>query len=440
MIRIRMKNRFKILIAFLAIVLSLLSYLSWWFYKEISPRYLEALEDSLVETSTLLSSMVEVELKDENLETLNFQKTFEKSSSKAFNAFIRGYKKDRFDLVVYITDNKGLLIFDSSKKAPPGQDFSQWNDIHLTLQGKYGARATRSDPLDSMTSILYVASPILSKNNKIIGVLSVGKPTESIKHFIYRAQLKIIILFISFFILVIVSAYLFSNWVDKIQFEKQSYIERFVQGLTHEVKSPLSAIKGASELLQENRLNEDQKKALLENISLESNRIHLLLDRLLKLASIQSESYRFENENIELDKLIKEIVTSLNAQAQLKNLTIKLEGETQTSIQGDSLLLRQAISNLFQNAIDFSNQNSTITVHLSYNKSPVLEIIDEGSGIPSYAEEKIFDRFYSLQRPQGAPKSTGLGLNFAREVFQKHKAKLEVKNNPNKGVTARVIF
>lgn len=435
-----MKNKLKILFVFLFIVISLLSYLSWWFYKEISPRYLEALEDSLVETSTLLSSMIETEVKDETLDTQHFQSTFSSASSKAFSAFIRGYKKDRFDLIVYITDHNGQLLFDSTNKLMAGTDFSKWNDILRTLQGKYGARATRTDPNDPMTSVLYVAAPILSPNNKILGVVSVGKPTESVKHFIYRAQLKIVLLFVGFFILMLLSAVLFSNWVDRIQRDKQDYIERFVQGLTHELKSPLSAIKGAAELLQDSPLNKDQKESLLQNISNESHRMHLLLDRLLKLASLQSESYKLESDNILLDDMIQEIVLDFEPQARIKNIHLGIDGKTERSIRGDKLLLRQAFSNLFQNALEFSPANTTIRVLLSRNPEAQIQIIDQGEGIPDYAEKKIFERFYSLERPAKGAKSTGLGLNFAREVFEKHEAELDVFNNSERGVTAKVTF
>jgi len=114
-------------------------------------------------------------------------------------------------------------------------------------------------------------------------------------------------------------------------------------------------------------------------------------------------------------------------------------------IEGDVFLLGQAINNLLENALDFSPNNSTIFITLTRNQNKtVLAIQDQGTGIPDYALDKIFDKFYSLPRPNYAlnagQKSTGLGLNFVQEIMLLHHGKLEVTNAKEGGAIATLIF
>ena len=103
--------------------------------------------------------------------------------------------KNSSSINAYITDERGIVLYDSHSETNIGKDFSQWNDVFLTLQGKYGARSTRTDPTDPSSSVLYVAAPIRYEN-RIIGVISVSKSEESFSRFITMFQKKIIYMFI----------------------------------------------------------------------------------------------------------------------------------------------------------------------------------------------------------------------------------------------------
>jgi two-component system sensor histidine kinase CreC len=113
-----------------------------------------------------------------------------------------------------------------------------------------------------------------------------------------------------------------------------------------------------------------------------------------------------------------------------------LEGQV---VRADPFLLHQAISNLLQNAIDFSPQEGSIRLDVSVERGRVcFGVEDEGPGIPDYAKEKVLEKFFSLQRPDTGRKSTGLGLNFVREVAVLHKGELVLENLPQKGLRARL--
>jgi len=120
---------------------------------------------------------------------------------------------------------------------------------------------------------------------------------------------------------------------------------------------------------------------------------------------------------------------------------LKNDLKEEVSLRGEKFLIRQALTNLFQNAVEFSVSGGKISVKIN-TEAESLEIIieDEGPGIPEYAESKIFDRFFSLQRPDTGKKSTGLGLNFVREVSKLHGGNVTIENKHDRGVRATLTL
>ena len=110
-------------------------------------------------------------------------------------------------------------------------------------------------------------------------------------------------------------------------------------------------------------------------------------------------------------------------------------------LNGDSFLIHQALSNLIQNAIDFSAVNQNIKLSVQINDRMLNLIVeDSGAGIPDFAMAKVFDKFFSLQRPDNGEKSTGLGLNFVKEVATLHNGEIILENRTEKGVRATLIL
>ena len=143
--------------------------------KTVRPSAKRVVEDSLVDTSRLLAVMVADDVATLDKNELN--QSFNKHLAHVFTGaddLLWYHQKDKSTYHLYITDKQGVVIYDS-KNASVGADFSRWNDVYLTLQGKYGARSTDVDG----HSVMYVASPIIHQD-KLIGVLSVGKPTQTL--------------------------------------------------------------------------------------------------------------------------------------------------------------------------------------------------------------------------------------------------------------------
>ncbi|RTZ97072.1 MAG: hypothetical protein DSY90_08980 [Deltaproteobacteria bacterium] len=135
--------------------------------------------------------------------------------------------------------------------------------------------------------------------------------------------------------------------------------------------------------------------------------------------------------------IVNTVLESKQPQIRQKNLHIANTVEDDRVVTGDSFLLFQAISNLIQNAIDFSPEGGCIALDTGIDGAMLrFTVTDEGTSIPDYAREKIFDKFFSLQRPGNGKKSTGLGLNLVKEVAQLHNGKITLTNRTRQRVRA----
>lgn len=225
----------------------------------------------------------------------------------------------------------------------------------------------------------------------------------------------------------------------RTELEGKSYIEQYTHTLTHELKSPLAAIKGATEILKENPPLEIQQQ-FITNISEQTERIQQLIERLLIQAQVENlTSINFSPLNL-VDLALKSI-TEKEVRYSTRNISLSWDSHIkEASILGDPFLLTQIISNLLDNAFDFTGDGDNITIKLTETKKNYhLSIIDEGSGIPEYAKAHIFERFYSLPRPNNK-KSTGLGLSFVKEATDLHDGTIEIHDNHPKGTIVTLIL
>ncbi|MGD8344844.1 MAG: ATP-binding protein, partial [Desulfobacterales bacterium] len=139
--------------------------------------------------------------------------------------------------------------------------------------------------------------------------------------------------------------------------------------------------------------------------------------------------------------LIKTVIESKQAIVSKKNVTVVNQVPDDILVKGDRFLLHQALSNLVQNAIDFSPPGSQIKLIGRVEISKFyITVEDSGSGIPDYATAKIFDKFFSLRRPDNGKKSTGLGLNFVKEVAILHNGEIKLENRTQRGVQATLMI
>ena len=449
------------------------------FVEEIKPGVRQTTEDALVDTTHVLAQIAEQDLRSGSLQNGALAQAFRQMQTDEVQANISGIQKSSVALRVYATDAQGIVLYDSSG-VDIGADYSRWNDVYLTLRGQYGARSTRSDPNDATTSVMHVAAPIM-RDGRIIGSLTVAKPNSTLLPIITRSEQRILwagglLLGIALFIGALMTWWVnrsikrLQNYAVQVaqgnnvavprfrsteldqlaasveqmrqQLEGKTYVEHYVHSLTHELKSPLTAIKSATELLQEHP-PEAVRERFTATIEQQTTRLQLLVDRLLQLASIE-RAPTLETESIALDEVIHSAAQGVQVKLAQRGIQLKIQLNHHPQIQADKLLLTQALVNVLDNAIDFSADGGQIELYDEASlRSHQLLIRDHGVGIPEYALAQVFDRFYSLARPHthaNAHKSTGLGLSFVREVMRKHGGEIDIANHPQGGVIVRLTL
>jgi two-component system sensor histidine kinase CreC len=220
----------------------------------------------------------------------------------------------------------------------------------------------------------------------------------------------------------------------RLTLEGKQYAEHYVQALTHALKSPLAAMQGNAELLMENPPSPTRDR-FLSNLVSETTRMRETVDRLLSLAQLETRRGLDQVQTVAMSNVAREVIEGLNNQIRKKGMVIELIG--QGSVKGDPLLLRTALMNLIENAIDFSPIGGKVTLRIQLmNNGLTLEcrLEDQGPGLPEYALARMGERFFSLPRPDTGRKGTGLGISWVKEVARLHGGELNFENLPEQGL------
>lgn len=432
---------------------------------EIRPGVRQSTEETLVDTANLLAEILRDEVKNGSLAQGRLPELLKAYGQRQPQAQIWGVEKRAVSHRIYVTDARGIVLLDSSGVAV-GQDYSRWNDVYLTLRGEYGARSTREDPADEDSSVMYVAAPI-KDGAQIIGVVSVAKPNQSLQPYIERSQRRLGWLGAGLIVLGLLIGGALSWWLSgslrqltryagavsrgeraelpelrggelkqlaaavqkmRTELEGKAYVEQYVHTLTHELKSPLAAIRGAAELL-ESEMPAEQRQRFVANIASEGARLQQLIERLLNLALVEQRQGLEERVAVDLHGLAEELLQAQAARIQAAGLRMENAIPPGLLVQGERFLLRQALANLLDNALDFTPAGGLLRFSAETRGGRVeLALYNQGAAIPDYALPRLTERFYSLPRPASGRKSTGLGLNFVQEVALLHGGELALRN------------
>ncbi|MBK6009223.1 two-component system sensor histidine kinase CreC [Ramlibacter ginsenosidimutans] len=467
-------KRNRIFVGILLIYAAGIAFLLYRVLADLDPRYRESAEESLVETSQLVATLVEQDVRDGAIDVTRLQPLFRDLYARRFDARIFSLTKQKVELRVSVTDRSGRVLFDSLGRAG-GTDSSKWRDVRLALRGEYGARSTPDVEGDPATTVMYVAAPV-RWHEQIVGAVSVGKPVQSFGQFVEAARRKTLYVGLFSVVAALLLAVIVSVWLvrpfglisDYVRFVRaqrrislprlgrralgvigaaydemrdalagRNYVADYVQTLTHEVKSPLSAIRGAAELLQEPGMPAEQRQKFLGNITRETERIQEMVDRMMELTALETRRALEHVAPVQLRPLLEETVAAAADAGAARQVRVLLDAPADIAIEGDAFLLRRAVSNLLDNAIDFSPAQGDVTVTLQRGtRGARIRVRDHGPGIPEYAVGKVFEKFYSLARPHSRKKSTGLGLPFVREIASLHHGRIELNNAEDGGVVA----
>ncbi|MEN8135527.1 MAG: two-component system sensor histidine kinase CreC [Thermodesulfobacteriota bacterium] len=473
-----MRIQTRIFLGILIVVVIGFSAMVSWVTDYLEPEYRKATEEPLVDASRVFASLAAVSVKDGIIDVEMFRAAFKDVHSRKFSAQVYDFTKESVDYRVYMTDGSGVVIFDSENGKAVGVDYSQWRDVLLSLQGGYGARTSHEDPNNLSLSTMYVATPIVVSGT-VIGVVSVGKPTETANLFTEKIKSRIIvagalvgvvIIFVGMLLAKMVTVPIrnlmrhakaisngerpqlpslgnsemrdLGNAFEEMRdaLEGKKYVEQYVQTLTHEIKSPVSAIQGAVELLKEDVPNE-QRKRFLDNIGKETGRINTVVEKLLLLSSLESRKNISDIESLDLNALFREVRESMTPLFKTRELTLNVTSEESCLMRGEKFLIRHAMVNLLHNSVEFSPPGGQLDVGIATSSGfIVFTVRDYGPGIPEYAKDKIFERFYSLKRPATGRKSSGLGLSLVKEVASLHHGEISLQNAQGGGAEARLTL
>lgn len=446
----------------------------------------QSAESVMVDVANLLAESIEQSQSSQNkLATEQLAKLFNGLRQRELNARIYSVTKTEVDSSILVTDEKGIVVFDSTG-THTGEDFSRWNDIKLTLQGAYGARTSfvdqdRTEPDDPKA--MYIAAPIYdstgSGQKTLIGAVSVAKPIATLETHLVAESKQLQNYAFLLLLLALAIGYLLSLWFTyalrkiseyanamaagkkadqpvfldsrlaalsnavtnlRTQIDGKDYVENYIHSLTHELKTPLTSIGATVELMQEPMSEADQLK-FLTNLQNSNQRMARLVDRMLSLAQLEGLTELVNSEMFDLMPSLQRLVAERDALAQQKQVDIKLPSAEAFYCRGDTVLLSQSVGNLLDNALRFCDVGSQIMISLINDEKYYQVVIrNQGEKVPDYALSKLFDRFFSLPSGQDnaeKTKSTGLGLSFVKEIMKLHKGDVSIRNF-NNGVIAQL--
>lgn len=240
--------------------------------------------------------------------------------------------------------------------------------------------------------------------------------------------------------LVIVIASIFVYQAVRRQFKLQKQQENFMMAITHELKTPIAVAKLNLETLQKHNLDESRKQKLLQATLQETNRLNTLASNILVSSQLEGGRYRLSKEEIDLSALVQNSVTDFRNRFPDRHWRIDIEPEVE--ITGDALLLQILVNNLLENAVKYSPKEAAIECNLhNRNKTILLQVIDEGPGIPDNEKKKVFEKFYRIgNETTRTTKGTGLGLYLVKKIVQDHRGAIRVTNNLTRGCNFMVSF
>lgn len=481
-----MKTRTRLIAGYLLITVIGFGYLLVWAARDVRRHYIESMEETLVDLSVLLAAGVSKQSEAGTPDVSHISTLFKTAQARSYTARISDIVKEYIDIRAYVTDRAGIVIYDSYDNTAVGQDYSRWNDVYLTLRGEYGARLSVDDLYDPGTPYMYVAAPIII-NGSIAGVLSLGKPVQTVSMFVKQAQKRLMIIGLIVCACIFALGLSFTRWITRPigkvteyaaavrdgrdappplsafsdsahdseihtlaqtilqmhdSLEGKEKNEQYIQALTHELKTPLTSIATAAELMKGTPdLTKEESLDFITGIQADTQRMREVTDRIKELASLEYRSRKRILDTFDLAALCTDVMDSMTPLFMEKKLSVTQSLPKKALFNGERLPLRLTISNLIQNAVDFTPEKGSIILTLKKDKSAwLLTVEDSGPGIPDELLSKVYDRFFSTPRPDTKERSTGIGLTYVRETVVQHGGTIRLNNRSEGGTSVEVTL
>ena len=427
--------------------------------QQIRPGMKEVLEDTLADNAHALAAALAPALENGAIRDPAWQARLRARLARPQDVHINQHHKTASRQQLIITDARGTVLFHSDP-AETGKDYSRWNDILRTLRGEYGARSTQGT--------MYVAAPVHAADGRLLGVVSLGKPATDLAP--YQQQMQddlrqsgLLYLGATLALIALLTLWIRRS-IDRVrryatahapippaprfhlaselnrltaaigkmrrELEDRAYVTRYIETLTHELKSPLTAISASAELLQDDLPAADRAR-FAANIAQQSTRLHRLVQRLLQLSRIEKEPVH--KQLLDLAALWRKQQREQQPRLAQKNLTLRLihngnaaDEATAISLRADPFWLEQALTNLLDNAIREAPDGSTITLTVSQSRHETRLALHNPTRapLPDYALPRLFERYYTLNRKE----NSGLGLTLVAQIAEQHGGTVRAEN------------
>jgi two-component system, OmpR family, phosphate regulon sensor histidine kinase PhoR len=225
---------------------------------------------------------------------------------------------------------------------------------------------------------------------------------------------------------------------DITQLERLERVrQEFLSNVSHELRTPLTAIIAFVETLEEGAIDDSQNnRRFLSVIRKNAERMHNLIDDILELSAIEAGMVEVEPRRIRLYPLIEDVTTALASRAEARQVTMHNEVSPEAFVYADARRLEQMLTNLVDNAIKFNRENGSVTIRHEGGARDQISVTDTGDGISAEQTERIFERFYRIDRARSREMGgTGLGLAIVKHLARAHGGEATVHSTPGSGST-----
>jgi heavy metal sensor kinase len=233
----------------------------------------------------------------------------------------------------------------------------------------------------------------------------------------------------------------FNDMIGRLH-ESFAQIQQFSADASHELRTPLTIMRGEIEVALRNQRLSKNTRELMKSIHDELIRLSSIVDSLMILVKSDTGRLAFDMQSIDLNALIQQLFEETKVLAEQKKIKIKLEQAESVHVNGDAARLKQLFINLIDNAIKYTHTHGQVTLSLSTNDGvATVSVKDNGIGIPRKDIDKIFDRFYRVERigeNHEDVQSSGLGLSIAKWIAEAHNGTIEVNSREKRGSTFTV--
>lgn len=212
----------------------------------------------------------------------------------------------------------------------------------------------------------------------------------------------------------------------------------FVANVSHELKTPITSIKGFMETLRDGAINDPEAaERFLDIIHKQADRLDAIIEDLLSLSRIEQESQRdgMDVEEAALQESLNVVATAMEPRAKERNITLSVSCPANLKARINAPLLEQAVSNLVDNALKYSHEGTTVWVTAQEHEDVIqIDVADQGPGIAKEHQSRVFERFYRIDKSRSRRLGgTGLGLSIVKHIVQAHRGDVQVKSEPGQG-------